>query len=82
MNENEFWLKCWALVTSTILGVAVVMAAISIHADNKIVEMVDKGVDPIKARCAIHGSGGYDTAICVLVAQGLPASENKHESQR
>jgi hypothetical protein len=73
MNENEFWLKCLALIASTILGVAVATAVTSMHADNKVAERVEKGVDPIKARCAIYGSAsGKSLAICMLVAQGLP----------
>lgn len=70
MNENEFWVKVWALVAGGVLGIALTIGACDAYSNYTMLQMVEKGADPIKARCSVYGSGTSNAAICTLAAQG------------
>lgn len=67
MNDNEFWLKIWGLAAAVVIVFTLAIIVCIINSDAAIVSMVERGIDPIKARCAIYKA---DTAaagaICTL----------------
>ena len=70
MEENKFWIAVWSLVTTGVLGLAFTIGACDAYSSYTMRQMVERGADPIKARCAIYGSGERNAAICTLAAQG------------
>ncbi len=70
MDENKFWVNVWSLGVLAFIGFTGVLTLGSIHDNYTMLQMVEKGADPIKARCALYGSGEKNAAMCVLVVQG------------
>lgn len=70
MEDNKFWISLWALFTVCVLAVVIAIGACYVYSSYTIRQMVEKGADPIKARCAIYSSGEQNAAICTLAAQG------------
>ena len=58
MEENQFWFGVWRIIaTAVVLIIACFSgctALTNIKDNNAIVAMVEKGADPIKAKCAIR----------------------------
>lgn len=70
MKENEFWVKIWALVACGIIVTSLATEAGDAYSNYTMLQMVAKGADPIKARCAVYGSRASNESICVLAVQG------------
>lgn len=70
MLDEKFWIRLW---TMCIIAVATMVGGcqVSEYAKDKMVsEAISKGVDPIKATCAIKGTGTDTKAlICAEAAK-------------
>lgn len=67
MNDNEYWLRIWGLASAVAIVFALVFGAVTVNSDAAIVSMVERGADPIMARCAIYGADLADSAaICAI----------------
>ena len=67
MNDNEYWLRIWGLASAVAIVFALVFGAVTVNSDAAIVSMVERGADPIMARCAIYGADRADSAaMCAL----------------
>ena len=67
MSENTFWLGCWTLVATAIVGITLGSLYYYHEQDLKLMRMVEQGANPIAARCALNApisDGGYN-AICM-----------------
>jgi hypothetical protein len=64
MDDNQFWVAIWRLVALLVLAIVVVVAGCTTAADQKVAELVAKGVNPIAARCAIYGAGERTAVTC------------------
>ena len=69
MNENEFWVNVWKLVAGSVVGIFIIVACCDAYSTYTMLKMVEKGADPIKARCSVYGSGERNAAICALITQ-------------
>ncbi len=69
MNENEFWLGVWKLVTVAIMVLTLSISSCSIVKHRTVAELVKNGANPIDAYCAINtGDSSGDPVICTLRA--------------
>lgn len=64
-NENQFWLGLWAIVAITIGTIVVSSLNYTIEQDRVVADMVNNGMNPVAANCAIHDSMG-NNPTCVL----------------
>ena len=62
-SENAFWLGVWKLVASTVIMLLVVLTINSVAEKFAIQKMVERGENPVAARCA-YGSV-HDDAVCL-----------------
>lgn len=69
MEENTFWLRVWQTVAAALATVVLTIAGCSSYRTAAIERMVQGGADPIKASCAISGTGDVgQVAICLAAA--------------
>lgn len=65
-NENKFWFSLFTMIACTLLLFGVIGTYSSHLEDAKLVEMVDNGADPIRAKCAIMSSeSSRSNTMCV-----------------
>ena len=64
-NENKFWLSLWTMVAVAFLGVYAIGTYSAHLEDSKLVQMVQAGADPIKAKCALSLSS--NRSVCDVV---------------
>jgi len=74
-SEGKFWVTIWAIFAVIILGVAGTISS-CVQQDNQrdnetMQKAVASGVDPLVARCAVHGVSNDSnmTTICALAIQ-------------
>lgn len=53
MNENKFWICIWVLLSITLSFLFFLIAHYSNKSEEKIVDLIKSGVNPIEAHCAI-----------------------------
>lgn len=53
MEENEFWLRVWKTAAVFVCAMTAIISACSAHETRVIVEMTEKGANPLDASCAI-----------------------------
>lgn len=61
--ENRFWLGVWAIVAAFLSISVLVMGANCAYEKQLVVQMVEKGENPVAARCAF--ANREDTAVCL-----------------
>lgn len=65
MDERQFWSRIWLLICSLLAFIAVVIGGCEVTQQARIVSAIEKGVDPIAARCAISGFSDR-AAPCII----------------
>ena len=66
MNDEEtFWLKLWQTVAWAIVVFAIAMASSCQVSNYRIAKMVEDGVDPVAARCAIVIQSSGTNEFCI-----------------
>lgn len=61
----------WAIAAATCVAIAWAPVACSMHENNKIEAAVDKGVNPILARCA-YSHGSTSAPACIVATAKEP----------
>ena len=64
-SENKFWLSLWTVVAVSFLIVCSIGTYSSHLEDSKLVQMVQAGADPIKAKCALSMTS--NRSLCDVV---------------
>lgn len=72
MNDNTFWVKFWAIIGFTIIGVAAIIALTIIHSRRIDAEMIEgvvaRGADPVAVKCAtlvgVNATTQLDAMLC------------------
>lgn len=65
-DENNFWVGVWALVGTFTIALFSLGVYSSHLEDQKVVELVSKGTDPIVAKCSLDfPSQGAAPLVCV-----------------
>jgi hypothetical protein len=64
-SENKFWLSLWTMVAVSFLIVCTNATYSSHLEDSKLVQMVQAGADPIKAKCALSMTS--NRSLCDVV---------------
>lgn len=68
-NENKFWLALWTMCGVCILGIGVLMTYSAHLEDTKLTQMVENGVDPLRAKCALSSTEATKaSAVCIALA--------------
>lgn len=74
-GDNKMWAFIWAIIAVVVLGIAGTISS-CVQDNNKrdndsLQKAVAAGVDPIVARCAVHGVSNDSnlTTICALAIQ-------------
>ena len=69
VSESKFWLILWAMIFVTLLGSTSIVASCVQQNNAQEIAAIDKyiakGIDPIKARCAVRGEA-QGSVICAL----------------
>lgn len=63
MNDNEFWISVWKLVT---IGVCCLVLSISgcvVHSKYRIAKAIEQGANPIEAKFAFKMEGTGDNTV-------------------
>ncbi len=68
-NENKFWLSLWTIIAMTFSILIVSITGYWIDHNAKIVELVNSGVDPVAAMCALQDDYGRNPVCLVLAAK-------------
>ena len=66
MTDNQYWLCLWALILATICTLSTSAFIYSYTTQQAVVRMVEKGVNPTEAYCAIYGINLNNAAMCSL----------------
>lgn len=66
MEENTFWLRLWQSLSVALVLVVLTVAGCNARQVTAIEKLVNGGADPVKAACAIQGSGS--SPACVIAA--------------
>lgn len=69
MQDNIFWSVVWGIVALCVITLILVVGGIEVQSNNTMLQMVEKGVDPIKARCAVYGGQSSNAALCTSAVQ-------------
>jgi hypothetical protein len=65
MTENEFWIRLWSIMGGVIVMISLLLGMGGMHSTAVMGKMVESGVDPIAAHCAVYGS--YGRSMCDLL---------------
>lgn len=63
MDEGEFWIALWRTVAAAVIAVVLITAGCSVHKQRVLEAMVEKGANPIDAKCSLSGS---EDRACIL----------------
>ncbi|MFI4963625.1 MAG: hypothetical protein ACHP6H_07205 [Legionellales bacterium] len=63
MDNNKFWLGVWAICGTVLITLMLCISVSNQSSNEKILEMVKVGADPIAANCAIVGLNNYSTPV-------------------
>lgn len=66
MEENTFWLRLWQSGAVALVLIVLTFAGCQARQSTAIERLVKDGADPIKAACAIQGSG--TSPVCAIAA--------------
>lgn len=69
MQDNKCRVLVWCIIGLTLVGIVLVVFGYSALADIRVAEMVEKGANPIAARCAIWGSTESTRIMCYEAAK-------------
>lgn len=70
MNDNNFWVTVWSLLTVALVVLVVATGISSAYSESTMLKMVEKGATPIAARCGVYGvDRSGSAAICALIAK-------------
>ena len=68
-NEGKFWFSIWSTVICGVLMLCVIGAYSSHLKDEKLLEMVKRGADPLRAKCGLMSSeSSRNNTVCVSLA--------------
>lgn len=70
-NELKFWVSIWAVLSTTILGIVYLTTAYWADHNTKIVSLINDGVDPVSAMCAMQDDYG-NNPTCIVLATKRP----------
>jgi hypothetical protein len=68
MNETNFWLCLWALVIAGLLTLCGMDFHYTEVSEQKVVDMVKAGANPIQARCSLLGGSTTDPTCLVFLS--------------
>jgi hypothetical protein len=72
-SDDKFWLGLWIVVIIVISGVLVLCGMAFYYtgvSEQKVVEMVKGGANPIQARCSLLGTSSTDPMCMAFVGSG------------
>ena len=68
-NESKFWIVQWAIFCIAIIVVTLCTTIYWKDHNDKIVELIEKGVDPVAIMCAMQDDHGNHPTCIVLAAK-------------
>jgi hypothetical protein len=70
-SGEKFWVSIWALAATVVTVLILAIMNYNIYTINAVTALVDKGVSPIAAYCAVHGTSELvgKSIICFTEAQ-------------
>lgn len=71
LNTSTLWTVFWTLVAVVVLSASVMLYASDISNDMLVKEMVQSGINPIEAKCAVSGGNSKQ---CILRQLNTPAA--------
>lgn len=65
-EENTFWIALWTLVATVIISCTILVVYSGHLGDQKVVAMVEKGANPLVAKCAlVFSNEGARPLMCI-----------------
>lgn len=68
-SEDKFWACVWGMIATIIIVVAFCITLYWISYDKKVVSMIESGVPPIEAVCALQNGYGRNATCLVLASR-------------
>ena len=78
MNDNEFWIKVWKIAAFVFVVTILNVSGCTINKQSQIRSAIEKGTDPIAAKCAIDASSASYPLCIVFIAQGKPNDTSRN----
>ena len=66
-GENKFYALVWLVISITVLGVTLITTEYWKDHNTKIVELINSGVNPVAAMCAMQDDYG-NQPTCIILA--------------
>jgi len=73
MDENKFWVRIWSMVIAFFACVVITLGVSSMVADYHMRLLIEQGVDPIAANCAITGVKGAEGSKLLICEKAIAA---------
>lgn len=77
-NDNKFWLCIWSILSTTVISIVISIAFFSMSYwkdhNSKIESMVNNGINPVAAMCALQDDYGKNP-VCIVLATKSKESE-------
>lgn len=74
MDENQFWLTLWSMVSSLLFLIVLSITFYNTHENTTIGKLVADGKDPVELAC-LFAPSSYNTAACALIINGRSATK-------
>ena len=69
-SEGKFWIAVWFVVAFGVVSFTAVIADYWKDHNTKIVKMIEDGVDPVAAMCALQDDLGKHPTCVILATKG------------
>lgn len=66
-GNNKFWLGIWAIIGGVVCVISIVTSLYWVDHNMKIVKLIDSGIDPVGAMCAMQNDFGKHPT-CIILA--------------
>ncbi len=67
MTDDSCWVYTWIIIASTVIAIAICSVWYWADYNEKVVRLVEAGVDPVAAICAMQNDYGRNP-VCIVLA--------------
>lgn len=65
MDDNQYWIRIWSIVSASLLALFAIILVHDAYESLLVTEMINKGTNPIEARCAFRGGNSNPDVMCI-----------------
>jgi hypothetical protein len=72
MKEGTFWFLFWVVAAVVVISLASITAIYWTNHNTKIVRLIESGVNPVAAMCAMQDDYGHHPTCVILATKSTP----------